>query len=225
MVAVGVYGVEALQSVRFAIARLLVAVALGILAPVAGLLPVPAGQPSGAPACSTRPGSPWSRLVGGARVLRDALGGERFKRRVLVLGAGARAARIEALAGRSGASFAVVGFVGMNDGPAAVAGAVNRADIASLPDHLLRSARARWCWRSRSGATRCRSNDLLRIKTTGVARQRFLQLPRARDRPGRSRQPQSLLADLLRRLLGRPAAVERRQAAVRHRRQRRRSWS
>ena len=30
------------------------------------------------------------------------------------------------------------------------------------------SAPARSCWRSRNGATRCRSNDLLRIKTTGV---------------------------------------------------------
>ena len=57
MVAVGVYGVEALQSVRFAVARLLVAVALGIIAALASSSSSSRRSASGARACSTRSGS------------------------------------------------------------------------------------------------------------------------------------------------------------------------
>src|ERR1043165_4232923 len=97
MVAVGVYSVTALQSVRFAIARLLVAVALGIILLSLIFFVFP-------------PVSFWRSslfyamwiglfLLGIARVaLKSTLGGDRLKRRVLVLGAGPRAARIAALA-------------------------------------------------------------------------------------------------------------------------------
>ncbi|MEA3047095.1 MAG: hypothetical protein QOJ53_1427, partial [Sphingomonadales bacterium] len=137
MLAVGVYGVQALRSVRFAIARLIVALALGILllSVLSFIVPPVAFWRSSLLYAS------WIALFAMVAVrvlLRDLLGGERFKRRVMVLGAGARAARIAALAGASGAGFAVVGYIGMNDGPSAVAGAVNRAGLASLPDHLLR---------------------------------------------------------------------------------------
>src|SRR5207253_3235671 len=59
-------------------------------------------------------------------------------RRVLILGAGPRAARVEALAKREGAGFMVVGYVGMNDGPTAVTRAVNRGDIPNLAAHVVR---------------------------------------------------------------------------------------
>jgi len=136
MIAVGVYGVQAIRSVRFAVARLMVAVMLGIILLSLIFFVAP-------PVSFWRSSllyAMWFGLVAMTivRILaRDLLGGERFKRRVMVLGAGARAARIEALAATSGAGFSVVGFVGMNDGASAVAASINRDDIKSLPDHLL----------------------------------------------------------------------------------------
>jgi FlaA1/EpsC-like NDP-sugar epimerase len=168
MVAVGVYSVTALQSIRFATARLLAAVALGILAlsVIFFLLP---------PVSFWRSSlfyAMWFALLALilARVaLKNTLGGERLKRRVLVLGAGARAARIEAMAAWRGAGFAVVGFVGMNDGAAAVKKAVDRNDIASLPDHLLSLNAGEVVLALEERRNALPLNDLLRIKTTGVS--------------------------------------------------------
>ena len=167
MVAVGVYAVQALQSVRFAIARLVVAVALGIilLSLVFFLLP---------PVSFWRSSLLYATLIALialplARVLlKEPLGGDSFRRRVMVLGAGPRAARIESLARESGAGFAIVGFVGMNDGPAAVAGAVGRDAIPSLPDHLLRLGAGEVVLALEERRNALPLNDLLRIKTTGV---------------------------------------------------------
>jgi sugar transferase (PEP-CTERM system associated) len=167
MVAVGVYSVAALQSVRFAIARLLVAVALGIILLSLVFFVFP-------PVSFWRSSlfyAMWIGLValGLARVaLKTTLGGERLKRRVLVLGAGARAGRIEALAASRGANFAVVGFVGMNDGASAVHAAVNRDDIKSLPDHLLALGAGEVVLALEERRNALPLNDLLRIKTTGV---------------------------------------------------------
>ena len=167
MVGVGVYSVAALQSVRFATARLVVAVALGILALslVFFLLP---------PVSFWRSSlfyAMWIALVVlflARAALKNLLGGEGLKRRVLVLGAGARAARIEALAADRGAGFSVVGFVGMNDGASAVAAAVNRDDIKSLPDHLLALNAGEVVLALEERRNALPLNDLLRIKTTGV---------------------------------------------------------
>ena len=167
MVAVGVYGVEALHSVRFAVARLLVALALGFLLLSLVFFVVP-------PVSFWRSSllyALWFALVGMASVrlaLRGTLGSERFKRRVLVLGAGPRAARIEAMAKRNGANFRVVGFVGMNDGAPAVRAAVNRDDIASLPAHLIGLGATEVVLALEERRNALPLNDLLRIKTTGV---------------------------------------------------------
>jgi sugar transferase (PEP-CTERM system associated) len=168
MVGVGVYSVAALQSVRLATARLVVAIALGILALslVFFLLP---------PVSFWRSSlfyAMWFALVALFLVralLKNLLGCERLKRRVLVLGAGPRAARIEALAAARGAGFAVVGFVGMNDGASAVAASVNRDDIKSLPDHLLALNAGEVVLALEERRNALPLNDLLRIKTTGVS--------------------------------------------------------
>src|SRR5690606_1938271 len=128
---VGVYGAQALHSVRFATARLIVAFALGVL--FLSLLffvvpPIAAWRSSLLYATAIA----FVLLVATRAILRELLGGERFKRRLLVLGAGRRAGRIAELAARPGANFRIVGFVGMNDGPAVIEGAVNRALIDSL---------------------------------------------------------------------------------------------
>ena len=167
MIAVGVYGVQALQSVRFATARLVAAVAVGII--LLSLLfflipPVSFWRSSLLYATAFA----LAALVVARALLRDLLGGETFRRRVLVLGSGPRAARIEALARQRGAGFAVVGFVGMNDGPAAVEGAANRDSIPSLPDHLLRLRAGEVVLALEERRNALPLNDLLRIKTTGV---------------------------------------------------------
>ena len=172
MVAVGVYGVQALRSVRFASARLMVAFALGIILLSLVFFIVP-------PVAFWRSSllyATWIALIGMIAVriaLRDVLGGERFKRRVMVLGAGDRAARVEALARSSGAGFSVVGFVGMNDGPPAVAHSVNRADLASLPGHLLSLGAGEVVLALEERRNALPLNDLLKIKTTGVQVQDF----------------------------------------------------
>jgi sugar transferase (PEP-CTERM system associated) len=173
MVAVGVYGIQAIRSVKFAIARLLVALMLGILLLSLVFFMVP-------PVTFWRSSllyATWFSLLGLAAVriaLRDSLGGERFRRRVMVLGGGPRAARIEALARSHGAGFSVVGFVAMNDGPVAVsAAAINRHDIASLPGHLLRLGAGEVVLALEERRNALPLNDLLRIKTTGVQVQDF----------------------------------------------------
>ncbi|MBV9884815.1 MAG: sugar transferase, partial [Sphingomonadaceae bacterium] len=167
MVAVGVYGMQAIRSVRFAVARLMVAVMLGIILLSLVFFVVP-------PVSFWRSSllyAMWLGLIAMTvvRILaRDLLGGERFKRRVMVLGAGARAARIEALANSSNAGFAAVGFVAMNDGAVAVSQAVNRDAIPSLPDHLLGLGAGEVVLALEERRNALPLNDLLKIKTTGV---------------------------------------------------------
>jgi len=172
MIAVGAYSVAALQSPRFAVARLLVATLLGItfLSLLFFLLPPVSFWRSSLfyATCIALAAMMVARLM-----LRGLLGGERLKRRILVLGAGARAARIEALAGRTGAGFTVVGFVAMNDGPVAAGPAVNRADIASLPDHLVALGASEVVLALEERRNALPLTDLLRVKTTGVEVQDF----------------------------------------------------
>jgi sugar transferase (PEP-CTERM system associated) len=154
MVAVGVYGVEAVRSVKFAIARLLVAVMLGIL----GLSLVFFLAPPVSFWRSSLLYATWFGLAGLILVrilLKDLLGGDRFKRRVMVLGAGARAARIERLAATSGAGFQVVGLVDMSD-------------CAGLPDRLLGLGAGEVVLALEERRNALPLNDLLKIKTTGV---------------------------------------------------------
>jgi sugar transferase (PEP-CTERM system associated) len=166
MVGVGVYGVDALQSMRFAVARLVVAVSLGVLLLSLIFFLVPA-------LAFWRSNLLYAMLFSlvGLTVVRlllgQALDGEAFKRRVLILGAGPRAARVEQLARRNGASFCVAGYVSMNEGLVAVR-AVNRADIANLSRHVveLRASEVVLALEERRNALPL--SDLLRIKTTGV---------------------------------------------------------
>ena len=167
IVAVGVYGPKALASLRFATARLLVAVSLGVLGLSALFFLVP--------------GLGFWRsnllyamvvtvllLVGVRVLLGKTLGGEVFRRRIVVLGAGARAQRIRQLGGREGAGFSAVGFVAMNDGAPVVEEAINRSAIASLSDHmvLLNASEVVLAMEERRNALPL--SDLVRVKTTGL---------------------------------------------------------
>ena len=167
MIAVGVYGLEALQSVRFACVRLIVAVALGMIfiSVFSFLFPgLTLWRSNALYAALIAP----TLLTISRMLLGTALGSEAFKRRVMVLGAGPRAARIKALGDRPGAGFIVCGFIGMNDGPDAVRGAINRDAIESLGDHVvnLKASEVVLALQERRNALPLQ--DLLRIKTTGV---------------------------------------------------------
>ena len=167
MVGVGVYGVDALRSLRIGAARLVVAVSLGVLllSLIFFLLPaVTFWRSNLLYAMILALVALFALRVAAAR----ALGGEAFKRRVLVLGAGPRAARIAQIARRDGAGFAVVGHVGMHDGPVAVPHSINRADIKSLADHVVRLGASEVVLALEERRNALPLADLLRIKTTGV---------------------------------------------------------
>ena len=167
MVAVGVYGIDSLLSLRFATARLLVAISLGVilLALINFVLPDATLWRSNSLYAM---GISFSALFLSRAVLGNMLGSEGFKRRVLVLGAGPRAARIRKLGEGKGAGFTVVGHVAMNDCESVIPTAINRTHIESLPEHvtLLNASEVVLALEERRLALPL--DDLIRVKTTGV---------------------------------------------------------
>jgi sugar transferase (PEP-CTERM system associated) len=167
MIGVGVYGTEALQSVRFALMRLLTAVSLGIILLATLYFVFPSVALWRSNLAYAMP-----LAVIGPMLLRiafaAALGGEAFRRRILVLGAGSRAARIADLASSGSAGFIAVGFVAMTDETPAVPMAIHRTKIDSLADHVvaLNAGEVVLALEERRNALPL--DDLLRIKTTGV---------------------------------------------------------
>jgi sugar transferase (PEP-CTERM system associated) len=167
MVGVGVYGADALRSMRIGVARLVVAISLGVilLALVFFLLPAVTFWRSNLlyAMLFALLGLFLVRLVAGQLVGHDV-----FKRRILVLGAGPRAARIAEIARREGAGFTVIGHVAMNDGAVVVPSAINRANIANLNDHVVRLGISEVVLALEERRNALPLSDLLRIKTTGV---------------------------------------------------------
>lgn len=167
MMATGMYGSEALRSMKFATARLLAAVSLGVifLSVVGFLLPT---------ATLWRANSLYAMILAIAALLlirlalTQSAGADNFRRRILVLGAGPRAARLGALAAEPGSGLDIVGFVAMADAEKTVAKAVPRGRIANLSDHVvaLRAGEVVLAMEERRGALPLA--DLLRVKTTGV---------------------------------------------------------
>lgn len=167
MMATGFYGNEALRSMRFGVARLLAGVSLGVifLSLVRFLLPS---------LTLWRANSIYAMVVAIAALvlirllLVNLVGTEKFRRRILVLGAGRRAARIGALAGKPGAGFTVVGYVAMTDQTPDLPGAVRRGDIDSLSDHVTSLSAGEVVLALEERRNALPLSDLLRIKTTGV---------------------------------------------------------
>ncbi len=136
MIAVGVYGAGALQSLRFAAARLLVAISLGVifLSVIFFLVPSITFWRSN---LLYSMGIAIGLLVALRILLGKTLGGQVFKRRIVVLGAGARAARLKALAATPGAGFVVVGYVSMSEPARVIPEAIARDAIYNLADHVV----------------------------------------------------------------------------------------
>ena len=167
LVAVGGYGAASFLSLRFAAARLAVAIALGVmfLSLIYFLIPALALWRSNllyamAAACVL--------LVAVRAALGRTLGGERFKRRIVVLGAGARAARICDLADQPGINFVPAGFVAMGEANPQVPGAIPRDRIDNLARHIvaLNASEVVLALEERRNALPLK--DLLRVRTTGV---------------------------------------------------------
>ncbi|MGH6614190.1 TIGR03013 family XrtA/PEP-CTERM system glycosyltransferase [Sphingomonas sp.] len=167
MIAVGVYGASSLQSLRYAAARLVVAISLGVifLSVIFFVMPAITFWRSN---LLYSMGAAMVLLVGLRILLGKMIGGQAFKRRVVVLGAGARAARLKALAATPGAGFVVVGYVSMSEAARVIPEAIARDAIYNLADHvvLLNASEVVLALEERRNALPLK--DLLRIKTTGV---------------------------------------------------------
>ena len=167
MVGVGVYAIDALWSMRIAVARLVVSISLAVLLLAFIFFMVPALEFWRSNLFYAMIFSLFG-LVAVRLMLGKTLDASAFKRRVLILGAGPRAARVEQLAARNGASFTVAGYVAMNDGVLAVPQAVNRSRIPNLSDHVVRLGASEVVLALEERRNALPLADLLRVKTAGV---------------------------------------------------------
>ena len=167
LVAVGAYGVASFLSLRFAAARLAVALSLGVMVLSLVFFLVP-------PLALWRSNLLYSTviatilLVTVRALLGKTLGGETFKRRIVVLGAGVRAARIQSLSEQPGVNFVVAGFVLMGETEPVVQGALPRADIPNLAAHIVDQNASEVVLALDERRNALPMKDLLRVRTTGV---------------------------------------------------------
>lgn len=167
MIAVGVYGAEALRSMQFAGTRLLVAISLGIIA--LSFLDF------------LFPGSTLWRstllyamllaigvLVVNRLILGSLLGTSAFRRRVVVLGAGARAKRLADLAGRPESGFVIVSYIAMTEAVREVPEAIAREAIHDLGLFVSNLGASEVVLALEERRNSLPLKDLLRIKTKGV---------------------------------------------------------
>ena len=167
MISVGVYGSDALRSMRFATARILVAVSLGIIG--LGFLDFVLGG-----------GNFWRStlalamvttivsLVLNRLIVGGILGASAFRRRVIVLGAGNRSDRLRKLSERPESGFAIVGYVAMTDSKPVVEEAISRSAIHNLTRFVENLGASEVVLALEERRNSLPLADLLRIKTTGV---------------------------------------------------------
>lgn len=167
MIAVGVYGSDALRSMRYAGARLLVAISLGIIAlsVVYFLLP---GRTLWRSNLFYAMFIAITLLLGVRILLGGLLGTSAFRRRVLVLGAGARADRLRKLGDRQEAGFVIVGYIGMSAKPGEIEEAIHRDAISNLTRYVENLGVSEVVLALEERRNALPLKDLLRIKTTGV---------------------------------------------------------
>ncbi len=167
MIAVGVYGPNALRSLRFAGARLLVAISLGIIA----LAVIDFAFPSDLFWRSTllyTMGFATVVLVADRLLLNSFLGSSAFRRRVMVLGAGDRAERLRALSEKPETGFAIVSYVAMSDDARVVEEAIPRSAIHDLGRFVENLGVSEVVLALQERRNALPLKDLLRIKTKGV---------------------------------------------------------
>jgi sugar transferase (PEP-CTERM system associated) len=165
--AVGVYSPDALQSLRFSVARLLVAVSLGVIFQSVMAFAFPGMT-------MWRSNSLYAMILAfvylafSRALLGSLIGGEAFKRRLLILGAGKRAQRIKELEAKKGSGFVVVGYIAMNENKRVIPEAINRDAIYNLADFVVKMGASEVVLAIEERRNAIPLDDLLRIKTTGV---------------------------------------------------------
>ncbi len=167
MIAVGVYGTDALRSLRFAVARLLVAISLGVIA-LSFIDFLLGAEHFWRSTLAYAMVFALGLLIANRMVLGGLLGTSAFRRRVLVLGAGHRAQRLRELGEKPESGFAIVGYIGMNESQPVVEEAIPRAAIHNLNRFVdnLGVSEVVLALEERRNALPLK--DLLRVKTAGV---------------------------------------------------------
>jgi sugar transferase (PEP-CTERM system associated) len=167
MISVGVYGGEALRSKRFAAARLLVAISLGVIALSFADFLV-GGQNFWRSTLAYSMGIAILLLIANRLLLGAFLGAHSFRRRVLVLGSGERAQRLRVLGDRPEAGFAIVGYITMTDSAPVVEEAITRGAIHNLTRYVENLGVSEVVLALEERRNALPLKDLLRIKTAGV---------------------------------------------------------
>jgi len=167
MVSVGVYGADSLRSMRFAAARLLVAISLGVIA-IAFADFLLGERNFWRSTLAYEMALAVVLLVGNRLVVGGILGASAFRRRVLVLGAGPRAQRLRELGERPESGFVIVGYIGMSEGQPVVEEAISRSAIHNLTRFVENLGVSEVVLALEERRNALPLSDLLRIKTAGV---------------------------------------------------------
>lgn len=167
MIAVGVYGPDSLRSMRFAAARLLVAISLGVIG-LSFVDFVVGGQNFWRSTLAYSMAFAIGLLMANRLVLSGFLGTSAFRRRVLVLGAGNRAQRLRELADRPESGFVIVGYIGMSEAAPVVEEAIARSAIHNLTRFVENLGVSEVVLALEERRNALPLKDLLRIKTAGV---------------------------------------------------------
>lgn len=167
MIAVGVYGPNALRSLRFAGTRLLVAISLGIIA-LAVIDFIFHSDWFWRSTLLYTMGLAILVLLAARLLLNSFLGSAVFRRRVMVLGAGERAQRLRELAQRPESSFVIVAYIAMGDNQRLVEEAIPRSAIHDLGRFVENLGVSEVVLALQERRNALPLKDLLRIKTKGV---------------------------------------------------------
>jgi sugar transferase (PEP-CTERM system associated) len=167
MVAVGVYGPKALRSLRFAGARLLVAISLGIIALAVIDFVLPLEMLWRSTLLYTM-GLAIVVLVADRMLLNSFLGSSAFRRRVMVLGAGDRAQRLRGLGDQPESGFVIVSYIAMSEDTRVVEEAIARSAIHDLGKFVENLGVSEVVLALQERRNSLPLKDLLRIKTKGV---------------------------------------------------------
>lgn len=167
MIAVGVYGPNALRSLRFAGARVLVAISLGIIA-LAVIDFIIRSDIFWRSTLIYTMGLAILVLVADRLLLNSFLGSSAFRRRVMVLGAGDRAQRLRELGEKPETGFAIVAYIAMSEDPRIVEEAIPRSAIHDLGRFVENLGVSEVVLALQERRNALPLKDLLRIKTKGV---------------------------------------------------------
>lgn len=167
MISVGLYASEATRSMRYACARLLVAVSLGIIALSVIDFIVP-GSTFWRSTLIYAMALAILLAILNRVIIGGFLGASAFRRRVMVLGAGLRAQRLKKLAERPNSGFVIVSYIGMSECETGVLEAIPRSAVHDLGRFVENLGASEVVLALEERRNAIPMKDLLRIKTMGV---------------------------------------------------------